>query len=274
MLRIDLARGVVGSTVVDEFHLIELVHEAGLPVPKPYLLETDTRVLGNPFIVVSKIEGRNIGDWFEVTEPSRDFAAGLAHALAKLHQIPVERGARLPGANMSNEEIVARDIRYFEEFWRASGEVSIAHEQGVAWLKQHMHYATDRRAIIHRDAGCHNMLGLDGKLSALLDWETAQIGNPVFDLMYGRFSVEQMMPWGEYLDEYEKAGGVRPSKREEVFFRLLVGLFSAHFTIVARKFIEAGISNGLALGYAAQRVHLHYQRELHEAVRLALESDV
>ena len=272
VLRIDMAYGVTGSTVADEFDLINLVHEAGLPVPRPYLLETRKEVLGQPFIMLSKVEGRNIGDWFEVTEPSRLFSVTLAHALAKLHQIPPERVPKLTGSSMSNSEIVERDIRVFEENWRSSGETSIGHEQGFAWLKSHIDLATTKRAITHRDVGCHNMLGHNGDLSALLDWETSSIGNPVFDLMYARVAVIQMMPWEEFLAEYEKAGGTRPTKGEAVFFGLLIAIFGMHFSIIARKFLETGMSEGLMLAYAGQRIHLHYQRELHEAVKEALDS--
>lgn len=272
VLRIDMAHGVTGATVVDEFDLIKLVHEAGLPVPTPYLLETGNAVLGQPFIMVSKVEGRNIGDWFEVTEPSRLFSITLAQALAKLHQIPPERVPKLAGSTMSNREIVEHDIGVFEENWRSSGVISIGHEQGFAWLKSHIDLATTRRAITHRDVGCHNMLGHNGDLSAILDWETASIGNPVFDLMYARVAVMQMMPWEEFLDEYKKAGGTRPSAGEMLFFRLLVTIFGMHFSIIARRLVETGFSDGLMLAYAGQRIYLQYQRDLHEAVKEALDS--
>ena len=273
VLRIDLSHSIVGSTVADEFRLIELVHEAGLPVPKPYLLESDIAVLGHPFIVVSRVEGRNIGDWFEITEPSRAFAIGLAQALAKLHKIAPERAGALPGSTLGNREIVEKEILHHEAIWRASGEPSIAMEQGIGWLKRHIEYGVGKRAIIHRDVGCHNMLGRDGDLAALLDWETAGIGNPAHDLMYARVAVLQMMPWDEFLVEYEKAGGVIPSAKEVLFYRLLTAVYGMHFCLLSRKFLSTGLSETMMLSYAAQCIHLYYQTALHEAVELALASE-
>lgn len=273
VVRIDMSNSVTGSTVADEFHLVEIAHEAGLPVPKPYLLETDKAILGNPFIVVSKVEGRNIGDWFEITEPSRAFAVGLAQALAKLHAIAPERTAWLPGATQSIRERVAGEIAYYEEIWRASGEPSVAMEQALSWLRDHLDYAEGRRAITHRDVGCHNMLGKDGELAALLDWETASIGNPAFDLMYAHVAVVQMMPWEEFLAEYARAGGIVPSTAEMDFYRILTAIYGMHFCYLSRTFIETGFSDTMVVAYAGQRIFLHYERVLCEAVRIALERD-
>ena len=89
VLRLDKSEGVVDSTVADEFKLIKAVFEAGVPAPRPFAVETDTSILGAPFIIVSKVDGHNIGDWIEVLEPTRDFASGLARALAMTHSIPV-----------------------------------------------------------------------------------------------------------------------------------------------------------------------------------------
>ena len=273
VVRIDMANSIVGSTVADEFNLISAAHEAGLPVPKPYALETNKDVLGGAFIVVSKIEGRNIGDWFEITEPSRAFAVGLAQALAKLHRIPPEQVVGLRGLDMTMRESLVREIAYYEEIWRASGLPSIAMEQGIAWLKRHVNNLPERRAITHRDVGCHNMLAADGKLAALLDWETAAVGNPAFDLMYAQVAVTQMMPWEEYLAEYQKAGGTIPSEREMVFYRLLIAIYGMHFCLLSRLFIDTGYTDVLMVAYASQRIHLFYDRVLHEAVTLALDSD-
>jgi aminoglycoside phosphotransferase (APT) family kinase protein len=208
-----------------------------------------------------------------VTEPSRAFAVGVAQALAKLHKIPLVKAAKLPGAMQSTRERVEQEISFYEETWRASGETSIAMEQGLAWLKSHMNYAEGQRAIIHRDVGCHNMLGKDGDLSALLDWETAAVGNPAHDLMYAYVCVVQMMPWEDFLAEYEKSGGTIPGKAELDFYRILVALFGIHFTILSRSFISTSYTDTMVVAYAAERIHLQYERALHDAVRIAFERD-
>ena len=46
VLRVDKADSPVGSTVADEFDIIKLMFESGLPVPQPFALETDASIVG------------------------------------------------------------------------------------------------------------------------------------------------------------------------------------------------------------------------------------
>ena len=274
VVRVDKAEGVVGSTVLDEYQLIKLVFEAGIPAPRPFAVEADKAVLGAPFIIVSRIEGHNVGDWFELDEPSRAFAVGVARTLAKLHNIPPEAaGDHLPGAKITTRERVQQEVAVYEQSWRTWGEPSIAMEQALGWIKAHMAFADGKRSIIHGDVGCHNMLGKNGELTALLDWETAVIGNPAHDLIYTYVFAAQMMPWDEYLGEYEKAGGTIPSKAEMDFYRVYCALFGIHFMFMARSFFYSGLSTSMIHAYATQRLMLYTEDNLHRAVKLALERD-
>ena len=267
VLRVDRADSVVGSTVVDEYFLIELMHQVGMPVPQPYAMETDTEILGAPFVVLERCEGHNIGDWTEVNEPSRGFALDLAQALAKLHRISVDKaGDRLAGANVATSERMMQEIAGFESNWRASGQPMVALELAYAWLKEHIDFADGQRAIVHGDVGCHNMLGTRQHLTALLDWETAVAGNPAQDLTYAQPTVEQMMPWDEFLAEYERAGGVVPSDNEMDFYALWRGVFRMNFQMMARSFFHSGLSTSLIHAYASQYLYKHVAYDLHETV--------
>jgi aminoglycoside phosphotransferase (APT) family kinase protein len=240
------------------------MHKAGVPVPQPFLNETDAALIGTPFIIVSYIEGHNIGDWVSVTEPSREFAVDLARALAIMHQIPVESiGDRLPGGNLTNREHMQQKIDEFEKVWRAIGHPSIALEQAYGWIKDHLDLAADRRSIVHGDAGIHNMLGKDGRLTALLDWETAVIGNPTQDIAYVYDPVVQMMPWEEFLAEYEKAGGILPSATEFDFYMLWVRIFRIHYNIIARSFVASGISSSIIHAIGGELLYQHCGNDLH-----------
>ncbi|MCY4428667.1 MAG: phosphotransferase family protein [Halieaceae bacterium] len=267
VLRVDREDGVVGSTVVDEYFLIGLMYQAGMPVPQPYAMETDKDILGAPFVLLERCEGHNIGDWTEVNEPSRGFALDLAQALAKLHQISVDKaGDRLAGTNEATSERMKREIAGFENNWRASGQPMVALELAYAWLREHIDFADGQRAIVHGDVGCHNMLGTKQHLTALLDWETAVAGNPAQDLTYAKHTVEQMMPWDEFLAEYERAGGVLPSDNEMDFYSLWRGVFRMNFQTMARSFFQSGLSTSLIHAYASQYLYRNVAYDLHETV--------
>ena len=267
VVRMDKAAGVAESTVVDEYFLLQLTHSAGLPVPVPYALESSGKVLGAPFVLLSYVEGRNIGDWTEVTEPSREFAVDVAHTLARLHQIPEAAvQGRLPGADSTTRERMQRDMQRFENTWRASGQPSIVLEQAYAWLKEHLELAEGRRSIVHCDPGIHNMVARDGRLAALLDWETAVIGNPAQDLTYMRPKVNSMIAWEDFLHEYQVAGGVLPSAGEMDFYELWRGVFSMHFNSMARAFYLSGMASSLVLAYVSQNVYHFFYQDLHDTV--------
>lgn len=269
VLRMDRADGIGADvTVVDEYHLFEILFELGLPVPRPFAAERDAAVLGAPFIVVSRLPGGNIGDWLDVDEPSRDFALDLARVLATLHAVPPERvGDRLPGATGSVRERFEQDLRKYEASWRASGQPSIAMEQAVAWLKRNIAAAEGRRALIHCDVGAHNMLGSNGRLTALLDWETAVIGNPAQDLTYVRPTVEQMLPWEDFLRAYEDAGGTVPGPLEMDFYELWRNVWILYFLIIARSYIGSGLSGSLIHAYGAEQIYQATEHRLHVTVK-------
>ena len=272
VLRMDKPDGLVDSNAADEFQIIQAVHAAGVPVPQPLAVEADARVLGASFIVVSRIDGRNIGDSNEVFEPSRAFALGLARALAKLHQIPQERlGDVIAGGKVSTPERLRRELDVMEETWRAFDSPSITFEQACNWLRNHLEYADGPRSIIHCDVGCHNMLCKDGELTALLDWETAAVGNAAQDLAYSHPTVTQIMPWEEYLDEYRNAGGRLPSEAELVFYRVWSWLFRVYYRTMACSFFSSGLSSSALLAYATQYMHEVGTHRLAEAVKLAYE---
>ena len=54
-----------GDSVVKsarEFGVMAKLHDLGFPVPKVYFLETDRPLLGNPFVIMEKINGRTMAE--------------------------------------------------------------------------------------------------------------------------------------------------------------------------------------------------------------------
>jgi len=268
VVRIDSAASVQATTVANEHAVLKEMHEAGLPVPEPLVLEMDSAVLGAPFIIVSRMKGHNIGDWNTVFEPSREFAIGVARVLATLHNMPITGvGASLPGADISVKEKMEQNIENLETHWRCYGEPSIAMEQAFIWLRKHVDFADGQRSILHCDVGFHNMLGEDGRLTALLDWETVEIGNPARELTYTEMHVCQMISWEDYLAEYERAGGQVPSQREIDFYRMWRAVFRIHYLYIARAYMASGLTDSIIHAYGSQHMFYDAEKDVHERVR-------
>lgn len=139
-------------------------------------------------------------------------------------------------------------------------------QQGIDWLRGHLTLADGRRAITHRDVGCHNMLGKDGRLAAILDWETAVIGNPAQDLGYAYHTIVQMLPWEEFLAEYARAGGNVPSAAEIDFYRLWRSVWIMGFMLLSRSYFESGMSTETVAAYAARYWYQRSEITVHEMI--------
>lgn len=268
VLRADSQGGVVESTVADEYELMQTLYEAGLPVPQPYIAESDTSIVGSPFVLVGYLEGANNGDHLSIYEPTREFGIDLATALGKLHSIPPEKfGNKIRGATTTTREVVLKEMETFEKIWRSSDQSSVVIEMGYAWLKDHIHFVDGTRALNHCDLACHNWLAKDGRLTAILDWETTVISNPAHDLGYLYHLVVQMMPWEDFLDHYEQAGGKKPSQEEFDFFLLWTAIWRVTFLFVARSFFHSGVSDSIVLAYGTQHLWQRAGYQLHEIMK-------
>lgn len=271
VLRVDKSASPVQSTVVDEFALIKTMFEAGVPVPQPFAVTGDHAVIGAPFILLSRVAGRNIGAALDVDQPNRTFGLNLARHVARIHQVPPANVAHpLHGAGMSTQARMSQDLAEFESKWRATGFQSIAVELAFAWMREHLDLAESQPVIIHRDIGCHNMLVDNDELSALLDWETACIGSFAQDLGYAFHTVEALLPWSDFVAEYVRHGGAQPRQIEVDYYRLWRALWLVVINAMARSYVEAELTKDVGLAWASQYAFQRVDQTLHELVDLVL----
>ncbi len=255
------------TTVRDECAVIQVLSDNGVAVPEIYSLDTSGDVLGEAFIVMSRVEGRPVGDALDVEQGSRGLALDVAVKLAHLHQVPAEAfGADIAGVSKSTVERIKAEIDYFEERWRSLDTPSIALEMAFGWLKSHLDAADGSRSLIHKDLGFHNMLVLNEELTGILDWESACIGNPAEDLGYLKRSVEQICNWQEFLDAYQGAGGHIPSPEEQDFYELWAYTWLTVMILITGALFQSGTSRDLQLGYVGTYMNTRLQAGLAAAV--------
>lgn len=212
VLRRDLPNSITGTSVTDEYPVIERAHGIGLPVPKPVLLEPDPSVLGGRFMIMTEVTGAlPAGTYFPEERryaPRRmgpDFGKEVAAVLARLHT-----ATRIGSASPAGDR--AELVRKFYEEWRKLPQqpFSLAAELAFAWLFSHPLPPNRPHCLTHGDVGVHNIMERDGHLAALLDWELAHPGDPAEDLAQCRMMLlPDVMPWEEFVREYVAAGGDR-----------------------------------------------------------------
>lgn len=222
VVRMDQRFSALGYTVVDEYPLLATLTDAGLPVPQPVLCETDAAVLGAPFIAMQRVDGSaDMTRWMGRPEIARGIAAQLAQFLAQLHALDV-RTLPVAGAQRSGDEIATALIDELQNVWNTRQlEPHPLMEHVFAWLRRHAPTAVARPALIHADAGFHNLLVDGDRVTAVLDWEFAHVGDPAEDLSYCRPFVEKLMPFTEFLSAYQAAGGQHYAPEHGRFYRVL-----------------------------------------------------
>jgi aminoglycoside phosphotransferase (APT) family kinase protein len=168
-----------------EYRLIAALHPLGFAVPRPFALCTDADVIGAIFYVMEMAPGRA---WTNGALPGFDPTARrtvynqLVDTLADLHNIdPAAAGLGdfgKPGNYFERQ--VARWTRQYRD---SQTDELPEMERLIAFLPERLPEQS-RTSIVHGDYRIDNVLFDAGKLTAVLDWELATLGDPLADFSY------------------------------------------------------------------------------------------
>lgn len=162
-----------------EHRLLTVLHDSGLPVAKPYYLDESGELLPHPYIVVGYLEGatdfapRNLADFLQQS-------AGL---LARIHRLPaLPRLGFLPDRHAH----VRRWIDYQPaELDEALDEGPLRATLRAAFPPRPANHVT----LLHGDFWPGNLIWREGRLAGVVDWEDAEIGDPLSDLSVARLDI-------------------------------------------------------------------------------------
>src|ERR687898_1960847 len=171
-----------------ESRVLARLHEPYPLAPRPYFFCEDKSVMGAPFYVMERREGVVVDNGFpEGVEPTRELGRGISRTVADtlvgLHAVdPYE-------ANLGDlgrpEGFLERQV----EGWIGRYEKARTGEIGgvgplTRWLSEEIPESPEP-TIIHNDFKLNNLV-LDPEdlteVRAVLDWEMATVGDPLFDL--------------------------------------------------------------------------------------------
>ena len=174
-----------------EFKVIKGLGPTAVPVPVAYGYCEDPSVTGAHFYLMSEVSGQAFYTSEEVEaglsmEARVTLSNSFMDTLAALHALdPVELGL---GELSRHDGYVGRQIRTWYGSWEASKEAAKyddprLHELHGLLVSQIPEQGPAR--VVHGDYGTHNvMVGPDGMITAVLDWEIATLGDPMADFAY------------------------------------------------------------------------------------------
>ncbi len=267
VLRMDAAsRVAVSHDRAREFALLQCAHRAGVKVAEPLWLCADAAVLGRPFFVMRRMPGIAAGHRLVkdagAASHGEALAAELGAELAKIHAIPVsepELSFLAAPRNSPALELVAQ----YRDFLDDLPEPAPVVEWGLAWLARNAP-ATEKIVLCHRDFRTGNYLVEGGRLSAILDWEFAGLGDPDEDLGWflakcWRFGRPEREAGGvgareTFVSAYERASGRRVDRARIGYWETMA---HARWAVIALQQAErhaSGAEESLELALTAHVV--------------------
>jgi len=175
--------------VLREARLLRALEPTPVRVPRVLAVCDDPAVIGAPFYVMERVEGAVITGSIPAELDNRRertlIADELIDGLAELHAVDW-RAVGLEGFGKPTGYL-ERQVRRFSGLWEHNRTREIPQvEQVGAWLAANLP-ASPRATIVHGDYRLGNAIFSPrppARLSAILDWEMATIGDPLADLGY------------------------------------------------------------------------------------------
>ena len=198
-----------------EFDLLKALHSLDLPVPQPILFDARCTLAATPFVIMAAIPGSSViptGEAFEYIDE-------MASQLFRIHQAPIQNLPTLPSRLDPLPEV-------FEYLPTAA-------EWGG--LKARLRALTDTGfkgapCLLHGDYWAQNLLWEQGRITGVLDWEDAAIGDPLSDVagasvelryLFGREGMQR------FIAAYSALSSVDPTRL--ALWQVYVAAAAQHF---------------------------------------------
>ncbi|MCZ7526584.1 MAG: phosphotransferase family protein [Acidimicrobiia bacterium] len=153
----------------------------GVAVPRLVALSPDGQAM-----LTERVEGSDDFDAIADVDERDRVAASFVEELAVLHRVD-PAALDLPGFPRSPtpRDAVLGDLdlweRVFEQRVRRPAPIV---RFALGWARRNVPLSIDRTVLCWGDVGPGNFLHRDGRVSALLDWELAHLGDPMDDLAF------------------------------------------------------------------------------------------
>ncbi|MEO8612339.1 MAG: phosphotransferase [Chloroflexota bacterium] len=168
------------NIAADEFVLLQLLHDRGLPTPVPYHLDTSGTILPTPYLVMEFIDGEP--DFAPPDLPK--YIRQMAAVLEKIH--------RIHSAGLTLSFLPRLVDRVAEKLKNPPAVLDDSLDEGrirtaleARWPLVLMNPSN----LLHGDFWPGNMMWKDGQLVAVIDWEDALLGDPLADLANARLEI-------------------------------------------------------------------------------------
>ncbi len=204
--------------VAHEYHVLQLLEKVGIPAPRPLLLDAEAELFGVPAFAMTYLPGapvylpRDVGEW----------AVQLARALLAIHAITPDR-FDLSVLNVHLREGVRQDLKTRRPHAQEHG--ALARSVHAALVDDIDYIDWEDATLVHKDFWPGNTIWYRGKLTGVVDWTDAEVGDPRTDLSQCRIDLAIILDLAaaEALREAYQSNAAAPVQ-DVWYFDLLRGL--------------------------------------------------
>ena len=188
-----------------EFRVIAALRDTGVAVPEALHYCADESIIGTPFYLMERLDGRVFHDCTLPGVDSTERAAmyrSIAGTLARFHN--VEPGVVGLSDFGRPGDYFARQIGRWARQWQENRTREDANmERLIGWLPTHIP-PSEITTLVHGDYRVGNLMfhPSEPRVIASLDWELATLGHPLADLAHIG------MAWHTAPDEYGGLAGL------------------------------------------------------------------
>ena len=165
------------ADVMRQGRIMAALHDAGLPTPAVPIISEDPIVDGRPFVLMEQVAGERI-EGAAMRENGLDIARSAVEVLKRLQSLSLDQ------TGISDEEPIglrAEMMRWGMLMQRAPEDLTTRAGELGGLLAEKVP-AERAPVLVHGDYHYGNMLFRGPQVIAILDWEVAEIGQPLLDL--------------------------------------------------------------------------------------------
>jgi len=186
-----------------EYRVMQALTQSKLPVPRMVLFHAGREVVGTPFYVMERLDGRVFSDCAlpdMAPAERRAIYLSMAETMGVLHQ--VDWAVAGLGDYGRQGGYFSRQIARWTKQWAMSRTREDADIERLAvWLREHIPDEAET-TLSHGDFRLGNLMfhPTEPRVIAVLDWELSTLGHPLADVAFN------CMTWRTLPSEY---GGIR-----------------------------------------------------------------
>ena len=259
-----------------QYRVLKALGPTALPTPEAHFFEEDPSILGAPFLVMEKVPGTCPSPWgrdgrqFYLDAAARGvLPASFTDTLITMHTIDWrEAGLDFLGVPATGQDFALREVARWRRLIDASEQpVHPVLVDLLCWLESNAP-TTRHLALVHGAYRTGNLLVHDDRVSAVLDWETQVIGDPMYDVAYvlsdlnreGTELLSNLVERDDFCRRYEEGTGVAIDHEVCRYYQLLYAMRSAAFWMSATGLYESGRNRDLRLARTAWSVPVVLER--------------